>query len=314
MSNYYKGTSIKIQKTEKELAKLRYSYFLNELSEQTKSEFIDGEIVIQSPAMRKHIDINTSLTILFKLYIEDNKLGWLASEKALVQMQNVKNDYEPDICFFNTKKTVLFDRDTCQFPPPDLAIEILSESSVYRDRKKKFKDYADHDVEEYWIIEPDKYEIEQYYLEKTGKYILVKKYTEADTIESITVKNLKFPVAAAFFYNDLDNFLFGKYKKDIEDYANQIKIIDKLLKKSEQIIEQKEQVIEQNEQVIEQKEQIIEQKEQIIEQKNQELEQKNQALQNSVKAMLLSGMSVEDILKITKLSKKYITNELTKIT
>ena len=99
METILKINTKQLLQTEDERKQLRYAYFLNELAEQTKAEFIDGKIIVHSPAKQKHIDANTSLTAILKIHVEQNKLGWLASEKALVKMKNSDNDFEPDICF-----------------------------------------------------------------------------------------------------------------------------------------------------------------------------------------------------------------------
>ena len=49
-----------------------------------------------------------------------------------------------------------------QFPPPDLVVEVLSESTEKRDRGVKFEDFAAHGVGEYWMIDADKETLEQY--------------------------------------------------------------------------------------------------------------------------------------------------------
>ena len=261
-----KNKTPKLLKTEAERKQLRYSYFLNELAEQTKAEFINGEIVVQSPARKKHIDANTSLTIMLKLHVEKYKLGWLASEKALVKMKKSDNDFEPDVCYFSTKKTKNFNKNTWQFPPPDLAIEILSDSSIPRDRKTKFNDYANHGVEEYWIIDSDDFEIEQYYLEKTGKYILAKKYYHSETIKSIVIKKLEIPVDAIFFYEDLNNYLYHKHNKKIKEKDEKIKEKDEKIKeKDEEIKEKNEEIKEKNEEIKE-KNKLIKQQATIIKQ------------------------------------------------
>ncbi len=224
-----------------------YAHFLNTVSEQRKSEFIDGEIVIQSPAKVKHIDANTSLTILLKLHIEKNKLGWLASEKALIKMRLVKNDYEPDICFFNTDKSEFFKRNTWQFPIPDLSIEILSDSTEHIDRGRKFRDYANHNVREYWIVNTDRYEIEQYCLKSTGIYTHNKTYGMYDTIKSFVVDGFQAPVNAVFFYNDLDDFLFGTLEKRIERHEDELELRNRELKrKNKKIEQQRKELIQKN--------------------------------------------------------------------
>ncbi|WP_273215253.1 Uma2 family endonuclease [Runella zeae] len=44
-------------------------------------------------------------------------------------------------------------------------IEILSEGTKERDRGVKFKDYQAHQIEKYWIVDPDHQTIEQYHYE-----------------------------------------------------------------------------------------------------------------------------------------------------
>ena len=274
MSEITKQDDIKIAENQKDLEKIRYSYFLNDISEQTKSEYINNEIVIHSPAKLKHIDANISLTIMLRLHVQRNKLGYLATEKALVKMKQAGNHYEPDVCFFDAKKSKKFNPDTFHFPPPNLAIEILSKTSIHRDRKQKYKDYADHDVEEYWIVDSDKKEVEQYYLEETGKYILVKIFDEEETIKSSSVKGFEIPVSAIFYHRVLDDFLFGKYKSGLEDLTSKL----------------------------EQKALELKQKTSELEKKSSELEQKEEIIINNAKVMLKMGISVEQVHETTKLS------------
>ena len=73
-----------------------------------------------------------------------------------------RNDYEPDICYFNKEKSQHFTDDQLLFPAPDLVVEVLSKSTEQTDRTIKFKDYENHNVLEYWIIHP---------IEKNGRTI-----------------------------------------------------------------------------------------------------------------------------------------------
>ncbi|MBF0230298.1 MAG: Uma2 family endonuclease [Desulfamplus sp.] len=41
------------------------------------------------------------------------------------------------------------------FGSPDIAVEILSKSTAYKDETEKIKIYEKHGVKEYWIINPD---------------------------------------------------------------------------------------------------------------------------------------------------------------
>ncbi len=236
---------------------------------------------------------------MLRLHVERHNLGYLATEKALVKMKQAGNHYEPDVCFFDAKKSAKFNPNTYHFPPPNLAIEILSKTSIYRDRKQKYKDYADHDVEEYWIVDSDKKEVEQYYLQETGKYMLVKIFDEDEQIKSSSVKGFEIPVAAIFYHQVLDNFLFGKYERGLKDLTS--KLEQKALE-----LEQKSSELEQKSSELKQKSSELEQKSSELEQKSSELENKDNIIVNNAKIMLKLGMSIQQIHETTKLSVKLL--------
>jgi Uma2 family endonuclease len=98
-----------------------------------------------------------------------------------------RNDYEPDICFFEKKKTVVFTPDQELFPAPDFIVEILSKSREKIDRGIKFIDYAANGVPEYWIIDPEKKSVEKYLLQQ-GEYYLEVKLTQEGRLLSTVVE------------------------------------------------------------------------------------------------------------------------------
>lgn len=95
-------------------------------------------------------------------FVYNNKLGKVAYEKVLCRF--TRNDYEPDIAFWNKQISDTFLPTQSAFPPPNFIIEILSESTQERDRDIKFEDYAAHEVAEYWIVDPVNNTVEQYFL------------------------------------------------------------------------------------------------------------------------------------------------------
>src|SRR4030067_2776268 len=80
---------------------------------------------------------------------------------------------------------------------PDLAIEILSESTAYRDLIQKKKLYARHGVKEYWIVVPGEKTIDIHIL-KDKTYQLYKTLGEDDTLESRIMKGFKMELKAIF--------------------------------------------------------------------------------------------------------------------
>lgn len=175
--------------------KKRRTAFYEMLTDEMKAEFIEGEVVIHSPARNEHIDCCGYLFQLLAAYVNINNLGSVKSEKALIKLS--RNDFEPDICFFNKEKTKAFQNKTMFFPAPDFIVEILSDSTEGRDRGVKFNDYASHGVAEYWIVNAEKGLIEQYVLEEGNQYVLHVKVNDG-TISSRVVNGFAIPVKAVF--------------------------------------------------------------------------------------------------------------------
>jgi Uma2 family endonuclease len=73
---------------------------------------------------------------------------------------------------------------------PDLVIEIISESTAYRDLVQKKKLYGKFGVKEYWIAIPGE-ELVEVYILKDNTYMLHKTYGKGDAVESPYLKNLK---------------------------------------------------------------------------------------------------------------------------
>ena len=124
------------------------------------------------------------------------ELGEVFTEKALICL--TRNDYEPDVCFFGNAKASAFNGETMQFPAPDFIVEVLSDSTAHRDRGVKMDDYANHSVQEYWIIDCDEQTIEQYLLKASEqKYYLALKLNSGE-ISSTAIAGFRMPVAALF--------------------------------------------------------------------------------------------------------------------
>jgi Uma2 family endonuclease len=140
--------------------------FYAEITPEHKWEFIQGEVIMHSPALNRHLVASQRLFSLLDAFVRVNGLGLVRHEKAMTSFP--RNDYEPDVMFFGLAKAALIDADTLRFPIPDLIAEVLSPSTEQRDRGIKFLDYALHGVGEYWIIDPVAETVEIYRLGETG--------------------------------------------------------------------------------------------------------------------------------------------------
>ncbi|WP_310587721.1 Uma2 family endonuclease [Dyadobacter fanqingshengii] len=168
--------------------------FYNDITEDDKAEFINGEMVMHSPVMMRHNQVGGLLFTLLNFYVVREQLGYVGYEKLMISL--TRNDYEPDICFFRQEKAVQFKQDQLLFPAPDLIVEILSNSTQAYDRGVKFKDYQAHKIEEYWIIDPKDQTLEQYHL-FGEEYQLILKSTVGD-VKSFAVEGFQIPIPAIF--------------------------------------------------------------------------------------------------------------------
>ena len=177
-----------------ELERAARERFYDEVTGAEKAEFINGKVLVHSPAKYKHTRIIQNVVPLLDHFCRKHLLGVVLSEKALVAL--TRNDYEPDVVFLEREKARELTPETLKFPAPDLAVEVLSESTRRNDRGVKFRDYALHGVREYWIIDPDDETIEQYEL-SGSEYVLRVKLAEG-ILRSLAVEGFAMPVSAIF--------------------------------------------------------------------------------------------------------------------
>ena len=176
----------------------RRERFYDEITDE-KAEFINGEVILHSPAKARHLQVRDRLHELLRSHVRIGGQGSVYGEKALCTFQ--RNDYEPDVVFFGPEKTALIDPDMFKFPIPDFACEVLSDSTGHRDRGVKFRDYAAHGVGEYWIVDADREILEQY-LPREGRYELALKSGSGEVVSAV-VPGFRIPIRALF--DDAEN-------------------------------------------------------------------------------------------------------------
>ncbi|MEL7120350.1 MAG: Uma2 family endonuclease [Bacteroidota bacterium] len=182
----------------------RRQLFYEEITEQVKAEFINGEIIIHSPVKNIHTVTTGNLYKIIDTYVVENDLGFVGFEKVLIQL--TRNDYEPDICFFKEEQSKDFPDDLMFYPTPDFIIEVLSKSTETRDRGVKFEDYQNHGIQEYWIVDPATKTIEQYLLNDSTNYQLNLK-ARTGLIHCQAVANLSIPIEIIFDRKKTHHFL-----------------------------------------------------------------------------------------------------------
>ena len=190
-------------------------YFYDIIDENKKMEFINGEIIFHSPVKKRHNLATKMLDRVLSLYVDILDLGFVGIEKILISL--TRNDYEPDLVYFDRTKDLDLHPDQMRFPAPNFVAEVLSKSTEIIDRTVKMQDYAAHGISEYWIIDPEKETVEQYILNtNTQTYELQLKATEGH-IHSTAIEGFVIPIKAIFDKQvnlDTINEIIEKNSKD----------------------------------------------------------------------------------------------------
>ncbi|HEY7546654.1 MAG TPA: Uma2 family endonuclease [Blastocatellia bacterium] len=149
--------------------KMTFEEFLDWCDEDTWAEWVDGEVVMVSPASMPHQDIGGLLETVLRMFTEAHDLGKVLRAPFVMRMDAVARGREPDLLFVSRERLHLL-RHTFLDGPADVVIEIVSPESIGRDRGDKFVEYERAGVREYWLIDPDRRSAEFYELGDDGRY------------------------------------------------------------------------------------------------------------------------------------------------
>ncbi|MDZ7344466.1 MAG: Uma2 family endonuclease [candidate division KSB1 bacterium] len=148
-----------------------FDQFYEMVDEKVKADLLDGRIVRDSPAIPRHGFTVTWLSRLIGDYAEVLDLGIVGGATMTIRLTKYQGP-EPDV-FFIHKNRLRIVEEKYVAGPPDLCVEVISQSSRQIDRGRKFVLYADHGVREYWIVDPLRHTVECYE-NQTGEWVEVK--------------------------------------------------------------------------------------------------------------------------------------------
>lgn len=149
--------------------RMTYEEFLAWADEDTLAEWVDGEVVMTSPASKQHQDILYFLASILRAYVQGHDLGAVVGPPF--QMRLPHSGREPDLLFVARERLSRL-KDTYLEGPADLAVEVVSRESAGRDRGDKFYEYEHAGVPEFWLIDPEHRRAEFYQLGSDGLYQL----------------------------------------------------------------------------------------------------------------------------------------------
>jgi Uma2 family endonuclease len=154
-------------------ARLSLDDFLRLTDEDTRAEWVRGEVHCMSPTSRRDQAIRHFLTRILGIWIETHEAGLLLSESFLMRLPPPLDSARvPDLLFVSRSHLDRV-RDTWLDGPADLVVEIVSSDSLSRDRGEKFAEYEQAGIPEYWLIDPLREFAEFHQLAADGRYRIV---------------------------------------------------------------------------------------------------------------------------------------------
>ena len=142
-----------VEKTAPQRRKMSYQTYLDVASESKVVEWVEGEVINYMPPTMIHQDISGFLYYLLVSFTQFFKLGKVQQAPFEVKLWPDGPSREPDILFISAENLPKLD-DKRFNGGPDLLIEIISPSSASEDRVRKFTQYEQAGVREYWLIDP----------------------------------------------------------------------------------------------------------------------------------------------------------------
>jgi Uma2 family endonuclease len=145
-----------------------YDDFCALVPDGQKGDLIDGVIYVASPENIEANNLLTWLMTVLSLIVDENDLGVIHCSRVACRLDK-DNAPEPDLLFL--KKSHLHRRKRSEIRgPADLAIEIVSPESVWRDYTKKKELYERFKFPEYWIIDEDLKQVTHLVLGRRRRY------------------------------------------------------------------------------------------------------------------------------------------------
>ncbi len=160
-----------------------------------RTEIVDGDLVVAPTPALKHQRICGEIGRVVHDFVAARALGeFYVLPIHIILDKHVQ--YEPDLCFIAMGRDT--DPESPDFEgPPDLIIEVISESNRTHDTVVKYNDYERHGVREYWLVDPRGEHIRVFALE--GKqYVSLGVFERGDTLITRVLEGLTLNPAEVF--------------------------------------------------------------------------------------------------------------------
>ncbi len=163
----------------------------DKLPENAPFQLINSKLFFMPSPTILHQDILLFLASEMRYFVSSQKLGKVFVAPLDVYLDN-KNVFQPDIFFISTNNQQIIQKKIVG--SPDLVVEILSPATEIKDLNEKMEIYGLKNVQEYWVIFPDKKMVSQYE-NQNQKMVLTNKFFETGILNSKTIQNFVFDIS-----------------------------------------------------------------------------------------------------------------------
>lgn len=136
----------------KPTAKLTYADYCNTPDDE-RWELLYGELTMAPSPTTAHQTVLFNLARVLADFAELASLGQVFVAPFDVVLSDT-NVVQPDIVFISRDRIQMLTEANIR-GAPDLVVEVLSPATASRDWRVKLDLYAEHGVQEYWVVDPD---------------------------------------------------------------------------------------------------------------------------------------------------------------
>ena len=176
---------------EKQARRWTYDEY-SRLDDDQRYEIIDGNLLMAPVPDTWHQDWSRELFRIIDRQVRNKELGKVFYAPLDVVLDET-NTAQPDLIFISNANARIIQRRAI-FGTPDLLVELVSPSSVKRDRYDKKELYARFGVKEYWIGDSANKSLEILVL-REGRYELQCSAEVKGNVTSVVLAGLEFDLS-----------------------------------------------------------------------------------------------------------------------
>lgn len=160
-------------------------------------EIIEGELFVSCSPGLTHERVLTNLVLLIGNFLKKSRIGEVVANPGVI-LSDISGVIPDLVVFLNEQRDKIIFNDRLKGPPA-LVIEILSPGpvNIRRDRVIKLQLYDNHDVPEYWIVDPQNTILERYVRQGSSLVSFETLGTE-DTLSTTTLPGFSCKVSEIF--------------------------------------------------------------------------------------------------------------------